>query len=100
MVFQPIFATLNMFFREYSNSRQKIENPAGPIFRAIFPLSFRAKISLESLCKQLELLFTDFRKRCSNSLQRDPNDIFALKDKEKIALKIGPVGFSILRLVF
>ncbi len=43
VVFQLIFATLNMFFREYSNIRQKIENPAGPIFRAIFPLSFKAK---------------------------------------------------------
>ena len=61
------------------------------------PLEF---LPLESLCKQLELLFTDFRKRCSNSLQRDPNDIFALKDKEKIALKIGPAGFSIFCLVF
>ena len=30
MVFQLIFATLNMFFRENSNSSQKIENPGGP----------------------------------------------------------------------
>ena len=57
---------------------------------------------LESLCKQLELLFADFWKRCSNCLQRDPNDIhvFALKDKEKIALKIGLPGFSIFRPLF
>ncbi len=100
MVFQLIFATLNMFFREYSNSRQKIENPAEPIFRAIFSLSSMAKISLESLCKQLELLFTEFWKRSSNSLQRDPDDIFALKDKEKNALKTGPARFSIFCLLF
>ncbi len=29
-------------------------------------------------------------------MQRDPNDIFALKDKEKIALKIDPTGFLLL----
>ncbi len=33
-------------------------------------------------------------------MQRDPNDIFALKDKEKISLKFGPAGFSIFCLVF
>ncbi len=67
-----------------SQKAAKIENPAGPIFRAFFSLSFMAKISLESLCKQ----------------GRDPNDIFALKEKGKIALKIGPVGFSIFFLLF
>ncbi len=35
------------------------------------------------------------KKRSSNRLQRDPNDIFALKDTEKTALKNGPAGFSI-----
>ncbi len=100
VVFQLIFATLNMFFRDYSNTRQKIENPAGPIFRAIFPISFRAKISLGSLCNLLELLFRKSVKRCSNCLQRESNDLFALNDKGKIALKIGPAGFSIFCLLF
>ncbi len=45
-------------------------------------------------------LFRKSVKRSSNSLQRDSNDIFALKDKGKIALKIGPDGFSIFCLVF
>ena len=36
MVFQLIFATLDMFFRENSNCSQEIEIPAGPTFRAIF----------------------------------------------------------------
>ncbi len=100
LVFQLIFATLDMFFKENSKSSQKIEIPGGPIFRAIFSLSFRAKISLGSLFKQLELLFQKSVKRSSNCLQRDPDDIFALKDKEKMALKIGPAGFSIFWLLF
>ncbi len=95
MVFQLIFVTLNNIFRENSNSSQKIKNRAGPIFRAEFALSLRTKISVGTLCKQLELLFQNSVKRSSNCLQRDPNGIFALKDKEKIALKIGQALFSI-----
>ena len=70
------------------------------IWEQFFLLPFSAIISPGSMCKQLEFLFTDFWKRNSNCLQRDPNDIFPLKDKEKIALKIGRLGFSHFLLLF
>ena len=44
----------------YLKSSHKIENPAGPIFRAIISVSLRAKISVGFLWKKLELLFTDY----------------------------------------